>query len=306
MQQVSATPITFGILDKDFKHFQKTDRKDFLLSKYRYLRNQNSINEASTGISLGSVDEALKYDLIEKNKYQRKERTDWFLKKIIYEATVLYLWFICMSTLTYAQQVTLSGKVEDAYTGNGLQGVMVTIRPAAGNRILKFTKTQADGSFLLSLNAIPDGRNVLHFSMMGYAVKTIPLSKDTTVYHVLLTEQATKLKDVVVKAPSIRQRGDTISYNVASFADANDKSLADVLKKMPGMEVSDKGEIKYNGKAINKFYIEGHDMLGGRYSIATNNIHQKDVGSVEVMTNHQPIKALEDMSFRKTLPSTSN
>ncbi len=49
----------------------------------------------------------------------------------------LYLWFICMSTLTYAQQVTLSGKVEDAYTGNGLQGVMVTIRPAAGNRILK-------------------------------------------------------------------------------------------------------------------------------------------------------------------------
>lgn len=48
----------------------------------------------------------------------------------------------------------LSGKVEDAYTGNGLQGVMVTIRPAAGNRILKFTKTQADGSFLLSLNAI--------------------------------------------------------------------------------------------------------------------------------------------------------
>ena len=59
----------------------------------------------------------------------------------------LYLWFICMSTLTYAQQVTLSGKVEDAYTGNGLQGVMVTIRPAAGNRILKFTKTQADGSF---------------------------------------------------------------------------------------------------------------------------------------------------------------
>lgn len=83
----------------------------------------------------------------------------------------LYLWFICMSTLTYAQQVTLSGKVEDAYTGNGLQGVMVTIRPAAGNRILKFTKTQADGSFLLSLNAIPDGRNVLHFSMMGYAVK---------------------------------------------------------------------------------------------------------------------------------------
>ena len=155
-----------------------------------------------------------------------------------------------MSTLTYAQQVTLSGKVEDAYTGNGLQGVMVTIRPAAGNRILKFTKTQADGSFLLSLNAIPDGRNVLHFSMMGYATKVIPLSKDTTQYHVLLTEQATKLKDVVVKAPSIRQRGDTISYNVASFADANDKSLEKKLKKRARIGVADKAQINYDGKAI--------------------------------------------------------
>ena len=224
---------------------------------------------------------------------------------------VLLLIGMLLSLSLHAQQILLSGKVEDAYTGKGLPGVMVTIRPVGGNKILKFGKTQTDGSYLLKLNAtpdgehitldgtnaIPDGKYVLHFSMMGYATVTLPLVADKKEYDVLMTEQATKLKDVVVKAPSIRQRGDTISYNVASFADASDKSLADVLKKMPGMEVSDKGEIKYNGKAINKFYIEGHDMLGGRYSIATNNIHQKDVGSVEVMTNHQPIKALEDMSF---------
>ena len=201
------------------------------------------------------------------------------------------------NSIAYAQQITLSGKVEDAYTGKGLQGALVTVRLKESNRVLGFCKTKDDGSYQLQLTSIPEGNNVLHFSMMGYATKVIPLSKDTTHYDVLLTEQATKLKDVVVKAPSIRQRGDTITYSVSSFADANDKTLADVLKKMPGMEVSGNGEIKYNGKAINKFYIEGHDMLGGRYSIATNNIHQRDVGSVEVMTNHQPIKALEDMSF---------
>lgn len=210
---------------------------------------------------------------------------------------IVCIFLIFTNTFIYAQQITLSGKVEDAYTGKGLQGVMVTIRSKESSRVIKFSKTMSDGSYQLQLSAMPEGNNVLHFSMMGYATKTMPLVSDKTEYNVLLTEQATKLKDVIVKAPSIRQRGDTIAYNVASFADANDKSLADVLKKMPGMEVSDNGEIKYNGKAINKFYIEGHDMLGGRYSIAANNIHQKDVGSVEVMTNHQPIKALEDMSF---------
>ena len=66
LQQVCATPITFGVLDKKFKHFQKTSRKDFLQSKYKYLRNKNSINEASTGISLGSVDDVPKFDLIER------------------------------------------------------------------------------------------------------------------------------------------------------------------------------------------------------------------------------------------------
>ena len=85
---------------------------------------------------------------------------------------IVLICLIC-ANLTYAQQVTLSGKVEDAYTGKGLQGVMVTIRPKGGNRILKFSKTQEDGSYKINLNAMPEGYNVLHFSMMGYAVKTI-------------------------------------------------------------------------------------------------------------------------------------
>ncbi|MEG0455810.1 MAG: hypothetical protein RR559_10785, partial [Bacteroides sp.] len=123
------------------------------------------------------------------------------------------------------------------------------------------------------------------------------MSGNRSLYDVRLSEQVTELKEVIVKAPGIRQRGDTISYMVSSFADAQDKSLADVLKKMPGIEIEKSGAIKYNGVAINKFYIEGKDLLGGQYGLATNNVHQQDVGSVEVMENHQPIKALEDISF---------
>lgn len=196
-----------------------------------------------------------------------------------------------------AQKIILSGKVTELNTGKALAGVVVTVRPIGQNKVLKFTTSESDGKYTLVLNSIPDGDNVLHFSMMGYATIIVPLTNEQTEYDVTLTEKVTELKGVKIKAPSIRQKGDTISYNVASFADANDKSLSDVLKKMPGVEVQDDGRIKYNGKEINKFYIEGHDMLGGRYSIATNNIHQEDVGAIEFMTNHQPIKALEDMVF---------
>ncbi len=79
-----------------------------------------------------------------------------------------------MSTLTYAQQVTLSGKVEDAYTGKGLQGVMVTIRPKGGNRILKFSKTQEDGSYKINLNAMPGRKQRAAFLDDGICYESYP------------------------------------------------------------------------------------------------------------------------------------
>lgn len=47
--------------------------------------------------------------------------------------------------------------------------------------------------------------------------------------------------------------------------------------------MEENGQISYQGTAINKFYIEGMDLLGGKYNIATNNISNDDVGSVEIM-----------------------
>lgn len=198
-----------------------------------------------------------------------------------------------------AQQVVLSGTITDKSTKEPLSYVLVTVRPAGDNKIVKYAQSSQDGKYEIKLASFPDN-HVLHFSMMGYASQTIALSNDRSQYNVMLSEQATQLKEVIVKAPGIRQRGDTISYLVSRFADAQDKSLADVLKKMPGIEIEKSGAIKYNGVAINKFYIEGKDLLGGRYGLATNNVHQKDVGSVEVMENHQPIKALEDISFSQS------
>lgn len=107
-----------------------------------------------------------------------------------------------------------------------------------------------------------------------------------------------RLKEVVVKASKVRERGDTLTYNVATFADQNDRSIGDVLSKIPGFEVDKQnGQIKYEGKPISKFYIEGLDMLGGKYGVATNSLPQVDVGSVQVMRNHQPIRVLENFTY---------
>lgn len=101
-----------------------------------------------------------------------------------------------------------------------------------------------------------------------------------------------KLKEVVVQAKKIKQEGDTISYSAATYISKNDKSLEDLLKKMPGIEIKGDGQIVYNGKWINEFYIEGLNMLGGNYTVATKNINAQDIGTVQVLENHQDVKML--------------
>lgn len=61
--------------------------------------------------------------------------------------------------------------------------------------------------------------------------------------------------------------------------------------------MSAEGRIFYNGESINRFYIEGLDVVGGRYAIATRNISPDDIISVNVYENHQPKRVLKDISF---------
>lgn len=113
-----------------------------------------------------------------------------------------------------------------------------------------------------------------------------------------MSDGAIELREVKVKSDKVHEHGDTISYIVGAYANSNDRSIGDVIAKMPGFDVDKStGKISYEGKPISKFYIEGLDMLGGKYGTATNTLPQGEVGSVQVMRNHQSIRVLEDFTF---------
>ena len=112
-----------------------------------------------------------------------------------------------------------------------------------------------------------------------------------------VVEEALQLKEVSVKSEKIWGGNDTVNYVVDAFRDTTDIVIADVLRKMPGIEVKDDGKVEYKGKPISKFYIENMDMLQGRYNLATTSIAASDVASVQVMENHQEVRALQNIQF---------
>lgn len=190
-------------------------------------------------------------------------------------------------------QMRITGTITDK-NGDPLTGAIIQVRSNNTNKMIRFDKTDAKGSFTLEVTA----DSYLEVSMLGFKKQRINNPATKKFLRIVMQEEAIALKEVTVKASKVRLRGDTITYNIATFADQNDRSIGDVLAHIPGFEVNKQnGEIKYEGKPISKFYIEGLDMLGSKYGVATNSLPQVDIGTVEVMRNHQPVRVLEDFTF---------
>ena len=107
-------------------------------------------------------------------------------------------------------------------------------------------------------------------------------------------EQDILLREVVIKAQKLWGSRDTLNYLVSAYTREHDRTIGDVLRQLPGITIEGNGVIKYQGTAINHFYIENLDMLQGRYNLATAGVKAEDVATVQVMENHEHVKALQD------------
>jgi hypothetical protein len=186
-------------------------------------------------------------------------------------------------TIIEGTVLDVQGKVVDAY---------VTAAPKSTGYILGFANTDSKGHYKLEIKTTADSLTITASGLaIGNQVKVVPNRSQRLDFRV--KEQTVQLKEVSVHAQKIRQNGDTLNYLVGAYQQQGDRVIGDVLKRMPGIEVSQGGGIKFNGKSISKFYVEDMDLLQGRYGLATNNINAQDVATVQVLENHQPVKALQ-------------
>ena len=189
----------------------------------------------------------------------------------------------------------ISGRVVDAQQ-HPLQGVSLRAYMPKSSIIQAFAITNAKGLYQFN-KAFSFDSIKLVVGSMGFAVEERMIGKADLVQDFILIPKAIELQEVKVKTPPIQVRNDTIRYDVKQFANPSDRNLADILKKLPGIELSENGVIKYNGEPINKYYTEGKDLFDGKYKIANDNFKWQDVERVEILENHQPINLLRDLVY---------
>ena len=193
---------------------------------------------------------------------------------------------IVFSCISIFGQSKIDGRVV------GDESVMLTVTPINNDSILAFTNVDENGNFSLIIDAPTFAQ--LKIIVKGFNVKTIEkiIKNETQRLTFNVKPEVKQLKEVIVKAKKIREKGDTINYVAASFIDKNDKVLKDLLRKLPGLTISSDGKISVNGQWIKDFYIEGNDILGDRYNIATTNINVESIASVQILQHHQEANVL--------------
>lgn len=213
-----------------------------------------------------------------------------------YSIFSLSLCFVQFSLPLVAQQA-VKGYIVDVTTKQGVPDVYVMLFSKDGKQLLSYSFSDEGGNFVMDFPQGTEQMFNLQTSRMGYETYNATVSRSSKQIEIALKENSIPLREVKVDAKPIRQRGDAIDYYVSNFVRTQDKTLADVLARMPGIDVTSDGRIQYEGKPINRFYIENLNLLDQRYSLATNNLSPSDISTVQVYENHEPIKMLKDHSL---------
>lgn len=207
---------------------------------------------------------------------------------------LLSVYMLLVSSVIGQTTTVISGVICNA-SGKGIPDVNVYVSGLKQKySVLASCLSDLNGSFSLSFKSTTDSISI-NASGLNIMNTTIVCENKSQYKQIIVDEKAQELGEVVIRAPKIYSKGDTISYFVRSFQSKNDMSIGQVLRRLPGIAVSDEGRISYKGQPIKKFYIEGLDLMKGRYGIATSNIDPNSISTIEILENHQDIKALEGL-----------
>ena len=173
-------------------------------------------------------------------------------------------------------RVTLSGSVLDKEDNSPIMQATVQLLSLPDSTMAVGDVTNNNGRFSLSVRP---GKYVLKVSYVGYLshLKEYQLtaSKPTVnVGKIALSSDAIMLKEAVVtaEAPQVTVSGDTLGYNASAYRTSEGAALEELVKKLPGAEVDDEGNVKINGKEVKKLLVDGKEFFGGDVKTGLQNL----------------------------------
>ena len=182
-----------------------------------------------------------------------------------------------------AQSGKITAKVIDKETKDGVIGAIVEVVSVKNPNVRKHTTTGAGGA--VSFSSLASGDYEVSISFIGYATakQTVTVKGVTDLGTVELAPEAVAIEAVVKEVQALRtsQNGDTVAYNAAAFKVAADADVEGLLKKMPGITITN-GTVEAQGEQVKKIFVDGKEFFAEDVSTALNSLPAQAVDRVEV------------------------
>lgn len=189
---------------------------------------------------------------------------------------VMFLLMCLTAVGAFAQKVTVSGVVLDGETNEAMPSATVVILRPDSMQVTGVT-TNVKGGF--TLPSVKAGNYILKVSFVGYKplTRNLQLTKDQKTMNVgtlTLQVDAVLLKsaEVTARVAQVEMKADTFVYNSAAYRLPEGSALEELVKKLPGAEVSEDGTIKINGKEVKKIMVDGKEFFEDDTKIAMKNL----------------------------------
>lgn len=184
-----------------------------------------------------------------------------------------------------AQRFVVTGTAIDSKSKAPVEyAAAVLLKP--DSTVAAGSMTDEHGAF--SINARQAGKFILKLSYVGYKTtyRNIELTDErdsVNVGQTLLSADGTLLgtAEVSVTAARVEQKEDTTMFNASAYRVPEGSTLEALVKQLPGVEVSDDGTIKWNGKEVKEFLVNGKDFFKGDTKIAMKNLPTDIVSKIK-------------------------
>ncbi|MFN2261162.1 MAG: carboxypeptidase-like regulatory domain-containing protein [Psychroflexus sp.] len=194
-----------------------------------------------------------------------------------------------------AQQISLIGKVIDS-ARNPISNTNIIATPLDTDDETLFSISDQKGRYRLKLSE--NSKYLVEITHLGFKKisDTIQISEDKT-QNFTLQESTESLEEVLIRQEmAVIVKEDTITYRTDQFKTGEERKLRDVLKKLPGVDVDRDGNVKVNGKSVNKLMVDGKTFFTGDEKLGVNNIPADAVDEVEALDNYNEVSFLKDLS----------
>ncbi len=182
-------------------------------------------------------------------------------------------------------QNIISAELLDSSNGEPIPFATVSVSKEGAKKPDYYDLSTESGH--VTIRKVRNGNYVFRAELLGYKAyeKKIKVEGNLDLGKVKLDPDKQMLDAASVSAVGnpIVVKKDTLEYNATSFKTTENDMLEDLLKKLPGVEVSEDGTITHNGETITKITIEGKTFFLDDPQLASKNIPAKLINKLKVI-----------------------